>query len=65
MLPPKRGQLMMVPGGVRPQLQRTAIEVHSTLSHRQKFNISACALFFLSGATFLSVFCSTIGYVCI
>jgi len=27
-LPPKRGQLMMVPNGVRPQLQRTAIEVH-------------------------------------
>jgi len=27
-LPPKRGQLMMVPNGVRPQLQRTAIEVY-------------------------------------
>jgi len=34
-LPPKRGQLMMVPDGVRPQLQRTAIEVVLLFAHSE------------------------------
>jgi len=34
-LPPKRGQLMMVPNGVRPQLQRTAIEVQTSLKRSE------------------------------
>jgi len=51
MLPPKRGQLMMVPKGIRPQLQRTAIEVSHSFA-----NLTRLHLFVVIFFTWMTIF---------